>query len=1068
MEKTRILIVEDERLIAENNAILLRSLGYEVTEIASSAEKALASIERERPDVILLDIMLSGDVDGIEFAEKLREDHDIPFVYATAYADDHILERAKITTPYGYVLKPFTERDLHSNIEMALYKHRTENKINYLNSVLYALNQVNQLIVREKDPHTLLDQICSKLIQSRTFELAWVALLGDENTVSYSSSHMTGEYDGETELQPLDESGNLTDCAVTILQADESYILIESPAEFDDSKFSRRYSSRAMLGAKLISGEETVGLILVILDPSLARNVEIVELFQEVAMDIGFALHSLKMEARAESSQRQLVKSEEQYRLLAETAPDLILLHDLEGHISYVNEAGSLLSGHESMDLLDMKIQELTPQEHHSRLLEVSERSTATPSVPHSFEIELIARTGEEIPLEIISTLVKEQGKPSAFLIIGRDIRERREAETELRKLSRAIEQSPAAVVITDEDGKISYVNPKFTEMTGYTSQEVVNKYPTILRDPEAPQEAYQELLEDLRGGHEWHGELLSRKSNGEEFWANASITALRDSSGKTTHFVGIIEDVTQQKLIENRIRVAQESYEDIFNSTSDAIYILAQDGRFVDVNHGAGEMYGHPRQYFVGKTLSDLAAPEKNDLAAIKQTIEKAFTGEPQRFEFWGIKESGEIFPKDVQLNRGQYFGQNVVLATARDMSQRLQIENDLKAAVQQAQESEKVKSLFLANMSHEIRTPLTSIIGYIDLIYSQLEKVVGDDEKEYFEVVRRNSDRLTRTVHGVLDLSQIEAGAISIKPRVLDLNESIRALLQDLEPSATNKDLEIRFEPYPGECFIRADAESLNSALSNIIENAIIYTSQGHVEVRVIENNNVLTVIIHDTGIGISAEYLDNLWDAFSQESTGYTKDFQGLGLGLTIAKRCLDLNDIDVSVESSKGKGTTFTLSFPRIAESATTKEGTAVIEEPAVKKKVEPASRIDGSKHSVLIVEDDPNARKLFGLFLRDNYHIHFASSVQQGKDVMEKEQIDLVMTDLSLVGDEDGLVLVRYIRAQDRWTDIPVIALTAHAFVSDRDRCLEAGCDAFLTKPIFKKNLQETISEYLGA
>lgn len=1067
MPNTRILIVEDERLIAENNAILLRGLGYDITEIASSAAKAIASIERDPPDVVLLDIMLHGEEDGIQLAEQLRRDYDIPFVYATAYADDNILERAKITSPYGYVLKPFTERDLHSNIEMALFKHRSEKQISHLNRILYALNNVNQLIVREKDPQQLLKGICEVLINARTFEFAWAALLDEQQQILYRTGRALDAPAKEKKAGPLNEDGEFARCAEMILTSNTPYLLYEDLDDCKDCGMSGQYPQKAVLGARLHADEHLYGILMVVLDPSLARNEEIVELFNEVAMAVAFALHSLQVEDQAALAQDRLVKSEERYRLLAETAPDLILLHDLEGKISYINNAGQVLSGFQQADLIGKAIQDLVPDKYHSRLLEISDRSAGKPGASAGFEIELQSRDGETIPLEIISTVIREQKKASAFLIIGRDIRERRAAETELRKLSRAVEQSPVAVILSDQDGRISYINPKFTEMTGFLPAEVLEQYPSILRHPDTPKDTYDGILAELLKNQEWHGEILSRKSNGEEFWANTSITALRNSSGNVIHYVAILEDVTEQRAITKLMQAAQESYEDIFHSSSDAIYIQEADGTFVTVNKGAEKMYGYPRDFFIGKNPADLSAPGKNDLDAILKLVAKAFAGEPQRFEFWGRKQSGEIFPKDVQINRVHYFGKDVILATARDISSRLQIENDLKAAVKQAQESEQVKSLFLANMSHEIRTPLTSIIGYLDLIYGKLESAIGDDEQEYFDVVRRNSDRLTRTVHGILDLSQIEAGALALNTRKLELNQLLGDLLKDMQPSASAKDLKINFTPSPDACHVMADEHSLNSALSNILENAIIYTSDGAVEVAIRSGTEHHQVMIKDSGIGMSQDYLDQLWTPFTQESTGYTRDYQGLGLGLSIAKRCLDLNSVNVETQSEKGIGTTFTLSFPVCEPEAVTADDRETAPAPsAAVAQSRSESKTDG-QHSILIVEDDPNARKLFGLFLRDDYQIHFASTVKQGKAVLDSESIDLVMTDLSLIGDEDGLVLVKHIRDQAKWNDLPVIALTAHAFVSDRDRCLEAGCNAFLTKPIFKKGLQETISEYLG-
>ena len=1068
-ERTSILIVEDERLIAENNAILLRNLGYEVTDIVSTGQDALASIEKRTPDIVLLDIMLAGEMDGIELADQLRARFNLPFVYATAFADDNTLERAKITAPYGYVLKPFSERDLHSNLEMALYKHRSEQKIDYLNQVLYALNQINQLIVHEHSWKKLLQGTCDTLVQSESFLYAWAGRLAEENELVFTAqAHSVLE---EAEFEPLTFSGQLAECATRALTEPNPVIMLNGCDSCENCQITDHFPNEAILTSKLEAEGQLYGLVVVVLHKELARNREIVELFQEVAQGIGFALHSREMEALAEATQADLVKSEEKYRLLAETAPDMIMVYDLEGYISYTNQAGESLSGYSLDELQEKRVMDITPERFHSRLLEISDRSHAGKGAARTFELGLLPKQGDPIPLEVICTVLRDRDRPQAFLLIGRDIRERMAAEIELRKLSRAVEQSPVAVLITDHQGLISYVNPKFTEITGFTAAEVLNKYPAILQDDDSEETGHASLLAKLQDAEEWHGIVPSHKSNGEKFWVSANVTSLRNRSGEITHHVAVLEDITEQRQIEEQIRSARASYEDIFNSTGDAIGVLREDGTFLTVNQGTLEMFGYAPETLYNKTFEFLAADDRMDMEAMEARMVEAFAGLPQRFEFWAKDAQGTLIPCDVQLNRVQYFGQQVLLASARNISHRKRVETELKSALRRAQESEKVKGNFLANMSHEIRTPLTSIIGYIDLIYTSLQDAIGEEQQSYFNIVRRNSDRLTRTVHGILDLSQIEAGSLDLYPRDLDLIQITENLVNDFLPRAHSKGLELTFQKEVSAGLIHADEHTLTSALTNILENAIIYTEKGGVTVRLGKDDENLTLAISDTGIGISPEYLTRIYDAFSQESSGYTKNYQGLGLGLTIAKRCLEMNAIELGVESRKNDGSTFTLQFkPSLNPPPPTEASTEPV--PIPEKQPVPIldkgrTGFDKDQIQVLIVEDDPSAQKLFGLFLRDHYSVHYATTVKEGRAILKKAHINLVITDLSLVGGEDGLVLVEYIRKQKKTKHLPVIALTAHAFVSDRDRCLEAGCDDFLTKPIFKQKLLETIQQYVN-
>lgn len=183
MSKAKILIVEDEWLVAQGISENLRDLDYEVVGTAASGEEALRLAAETSPDLVLMDILLRGEMDGIEAAERLRQQWDLPVVYLTAYADPHTLERAKVTEPYGYLLKPFEVRELYSAIEMALYKNRAEKRLKHLNQVLRAIRNVNQLIVQEKDRHSLIEKACRILLEVRNYYTAWLVLLAPEEKV---------------------------------------------------------------------------------------------------------------------------------------------------------------------------------------------------------------------------------------------------------------------------------------------------------------------------------------------------------------------------------------------------------------------------------------------------------------------------------------------------------------------------------------------------------------------------------------------------------------------------------------------------------------------------------------------------------------------------------------------------------------------------------------------------------------------------------------------------------------------------------------------------------------------
>lgn len=395
------------------------------------------------------------------------------------------------------------------------------------------------------------------------------------------------------------------------------------------------------------------------------------------------------------------------------------------------------------------------------------------------------------------------------------------------------------------------------------------------------------------------------------------------------------------------------------------------------------------------------------------------------------------------------------------REITVRKQVEVELIKAKEEAEKSNSVKSLFLLNMSHEIRIPLNLILGFTDIIKDSVDHLLGEEEKGFFDILKSSGERLYRTIHGILDISQIEAGTLKFNLKRLRLHDLVEKIIKELLPEAQSKGLELTYISKVINSTIIADEQSLVSAVSNLVDNAIKYTVQGKIEVSLNKNDKELILTINDTGIGMAEDYLDQMFNSFSQESTGHTRKYQGLGLGLAIAKRYLEVNNVGIEVQSVKGIGTTFTLTFKTIAKLLP-QENTEIEDKLAT----EVEKIISKRKPIVLVVEDDPNSQMLMEYYLKKGYKTYFAVSVSEAKQQLKKHPFDLILQDLSLVGDEDGLDLTRYLRKTKNWKNIPIIALTAHAFTEDRDNCIAAGCNDYLTKPIKREELLKKISEFV--
>jgi len=394
-------------------------------------------------------------------------------------------------------------------------------------------------------------------------------------------------------------------------------------------------------------------------------------------------------------------------------------------------------------------------------------------------------------------------------------------------------------------------------------------------------------------------------------------------------------------------------------------------------------------------------------------------------------------------------------------DITSQKNTELELIEAQQIAVQNEQVKTLFLANMSHEIRTPLNSILGFLELIEEEVKQKYDEDLRSYFDIIRTSGKRLWHTVHEILDISQIETGTFPLKIVTVDLTRILSELRSTFASSAEEKHLELSVDIPQETIWVAADEYCTTQALSNLLDNAIKYTNEGHIKISVKHIENKVEVMISDTGIGMSREYQNQIFNAFSQESTGYTKHFQGVGLGLALAHRYLKLIRSDIKLTSQQDVGTTFIVTFPadHKAPAYPFDPAEAPLDEIETAK-LPPA----GDVKQILVVEDDPNSQKLVELILKKDYGLHFADSVIKAKKILDTQPINIILLDLSLKGNEDGLDLAYHVRNDSPYKHLPIIALTAHAFTTDRDKCLEAGCNEFLTKPYRRSDLIEMIQD----
>lgn len=486
-------------------------------------------------------------------------------------------------------------------------------------------------------------------------------------------------------------------------------------------------------------------------------------------------------------------KSEDEKKALLSAIPDLILRMNKSGAIIDYSLPISLLGRQQ----LAGSIQDLLTPGMTERALNSINRTLSSAEL----QVDEFSSGEGEKKKHWESRMIK-YGKDEVLTLV-RDITARKTSELSLRKLSRAVEQSPVVIIITDLTGSIEYVNHKFTEVTGYSFEEVIGRNPRFLKSGETPASVYEDLWKTILDGREWTGEFHNKKKSGGLYWELVQISPIKNDQGEPTHFVALKEDISLRK-----------------------------------------------------------------------------------------------------------------------------QMEAELKTALEKAEEASRMKSALLGNMSHEFRTPLVSILGFANLLLDSLDQ---DEHRFMLEKIIRSAKRLTRTLNSILYYSEIATNTSLLQVNQVNLSYILKNIILPYSKMAAEKGLKFDFiEPTIGiEAFL--DQNMFPIVIENLIENAIKFTHKGGVTVKLEYEDGANSqtgyaiISVEDTGIGIRPENMKIIFEEFRQLSEGFSRVYEGTGLGLTLSKKIIELLNGSLDVKSTYGQGSTFYLRIPAVHPSKWQKSG-----------------------------------------------------------------------------------------------------------------------------------------------
>jgi len=707
--------------------------------------------------------------------------------------------------------------------------------------------------------------------------------------------------------------------------------LLASTTDEDRLTGTRNYCNKAgyesVALVPIISGVEIIGLLQFNDKRPNMFQKEIIEYFEEVGATIGIAFRRMQNEI-------SLKENKERFRLLFDNAPLGYQSLDQNGNFIDVNQAWLDTLGYEREEVIGKWFGEFLAPEYKDAFRNRFPVFKAEGKI-HS-EFEMVHKNGLYRSIAFDGKIGTDlDGNFLQTHCILKDITDLKRAEERSITLIRAIEQNPISVVITDPEGRIQYVNPKFEALTGYSLNEIIGKTPRILKSGYQSNDFYENLWDTLLAGNNYVGEMLNKKKTGELYWENAVISPIVNEQGDITNFVAVKEDITEKK-----------------------------------------------------KMLSDLI-------------------------------ESKE-----------------------------------------KAESSNKLKDAFIANISHEIRTPLNGIVGMASLIRDTFRDHIKKEDEEMFDGIDYSSKRIIRTVDMILNYSRLQVGEFKIIRKNFSLSSLCESLVADFAPMAKGNSLEIIFQNNIGNTTIFADEYSIRIAVSNLIDNAVKYTNKGiiNITLRRGEVDNIF-LDITDTGIGIGKEYLEKMFEPYLQEQMGYGRTFEGVGLGLALVKKILDINDAVMTVESEIGKGSVFSINFGREVQKDVDKVKTEITD------KIYSLSEVVGNK-AVLIVEDDIINQLTIKKFLENKYSVFVADSADSAMEKLKKESVDLILMDISIKGKKNGLELTKELKTSNKFSRIPIIIVTAHTFEIDKKNAFAAGCDSFLPKPFTKDMLLNMIAVFV--
>jgi PAS domain S-box-containing protein len=624
-------------------------------------------------------------------------------------------------------------------------------------------------------------------------------------------------------------------------------------------------------------------------------------------------------------------------------------------------------------------------------------------------------------------------------------------------------------VIITDLNGIILSVNNYFLRVSGYSLEEIIGQNINILQSGYHPQNFFIYLWDEIQRKKIWEGEIQNKTKNGKLFWVDCIISPIQTDEGESIGYLSVQVDITDKKKLSTELEKEQSKFKDLINSITDMFFGFDFDLKYNYWNKASEIQTGIKEEDAIGKHLFDLFPKTEETLNAeriYKSVLENQISASHitrynianqdlyLELNVYPSNSGLSVFVKDIT---NQKIVENKIIENKDILEKEVEIRTaELKKAKDQAEKANKIKNDFLAIMSHEIRTPIHAISGFISFLDNEQ---IDFNKKVYFDSIKSSIDGLLGLVNNLLELSNKNEDTFLISEVEFKTNDFIRELTLEYDKKFLEKG--IQFHLHYNSIFpqiLFGDKRKFQNLLQIILSNALKFTDVGSVNLslnfsKMNTNYLMIHILLEDTGIGIFEENLPKIFEPFFMESNTINRKYKGGGLGLSIAKKIINLLNGEIQINSIKDKGTTVKIELPfryKDIQIDDRNKNTEYIR----------------SNINVLIVEDEEYNRIIITKFLKIIFNnLDIAENGVVALQLMRAKNYDLILTDLHMP-EMNGFELSENIRKNYLIPQPIIIAVTADAYQSTKSKCLELGMNDFLAKPFKKNELYEVIAKYV--